>query len=441
MPINTRRDFFKSAALAGTAAVFVPYFSPQKAFSAKSPNDRFVIGCIGTGNMGMGDAREHVRYGDIVAVCDVDETHALNAMNHDNIGKGKADLCKDYRKLLERNDIDVVSIATPDHWHTKIAIEALAAGKHVFCQKPLTLTIAENRLIREAARKYNRVFQVGTQQRDDKDRFLRAIRMIRHGLLGKIKNIVAGINQGPVGGESPVEEPPATLDWDFWLGQAPEVPYRTKRCHGTFRYWYDYSGGMLTDWGAHHVDIAQWAIGCDSEGTGPIEINGTDAQHPVPLKDGYPTLDDRFNTSNDFDIVCRYANGVTLHVESRGDNGIMFEGEKGRIFVNRGKITGEPIEQNWDQDLHDSDYVDLFKGKPVESHKANFYRCIQEGGLPVSDVFSHVQTMNTCHLCWIAARLGRKINWDPVAEKITGDDQAQAFLKRKQRKGFEIKVV
>ena len=212
-----------------------------------------------------------------------------------------------------------------------------------------------------------------------------------------------------------------------------------KRCHYEFRWWYEYSGGKFTDWGAHHVDVATWAIGHDKEGMGPVEIDGADAKHPVPFKDGYPTVDNCYNTSHDFAIKVKYANGIEMIVDSRSDNGVLFEGTKGRIFVNREKITGKPIEENWDKDQYGAeDLKRLYKGKVYEGHKENFYRCIREGGLTVSDVFSHVQAMNTCHLCAIAARLGRTIRWDPKAEKIMGDDQAAAFFARTPRPGFEI---
>ena len=225
----------------------------------------------------------------------------------------------------------------------------------------------------------------------------------------------------------------------MWLGQAPKVDYRKKRCHYEFRWWYEYSGGKFTDWGAHHVDIASWAIDQLGEGQGPVEIDGTDAHHPVEYKDGYPLVDDCYNTSHDFSVKCQFDNGIVMDVTSRGDNGIIFEGTKGRIFVNRGKITGTPIEENWDKDqFTDEDVVKLYKGKPFEGHKNNFYRCIAEGGLPVSDVFSHVQTMATCHLSAIAARLGRVIKWDPKSEQIVGDELAATFFSRQRRKGFEI---
>ncbi len=435
----SRRDFLKQGTIAGAAAA--AYFpSSQKAFANQSANDRPRIGCIGTGSMGKGDAAAHARFGDIVAVCDVDERHMLQAKNADNIGKGKADGYGDYRKLLERKDIDVISCVTTDHWHTKVCVEALEAGKHVFCQKPLTLTLEENQLIRAACKKHPElVFIVGTQQRSDRGRFLRAVNMVQKGLLGEIKNVTVGINGSPTGGPFPVAEVPKELNWEMWLGQAPLVDYRERRCHYEFRWWYEYSGGKFTDWGAHHVDIATWALGEDEYGDGPTEIDGTDAKHPVEFVDGMPTVDDSYNTSHDFSVKCKYPSGVIVDVTSRGENGILFEGTEGRMFVNRGKITGTPVEENWDEGkFTDEDVERLYKGKPFEGHKDNFYRCIREGGLPVSDVYTHLQTMNTCHLTSIAARLGRPIKWDAKTETIVDDSQAASLAAREQRKGYEI---
>ena len=322
----------------------------------------------------------------------------------------------------------------------KIAIEALQAGKHVFCQKPLSLTLEENQLCRNAAEKFpKQVFFIGTQQRSQKDQFLRAVNMVHKGLLGPIKKVTVGINGAPTGGPFPVADVPKELDWDMWQGQATAVPFREKRCHYEFRWWYEYSGGKFTDWGAHHVDIAQWALQEDSKGKGPTSIDGTDVKHPVPYKDGFTTVDDCYNTAHDFAVVCKFPSGVEMVIDSRSDNGVLFEGEKGRMFVNREKCTGKPIEENWDKDqFTDADVQKLYKGKPFEGHKQNFYRCIREGGLPVSDVYSHVVAMNTCHLASIAGRLGRTIKWDPAAEKIVGDEQAATFAARTPRKGFEI---
>ena len=440
MSKTTRRGFCTDAAKI-TALASAAYFPwTEKTFANDSKNDRPLIGGIGLGGMGSGDCRNHSKFGDIVAIADVDANHAERAKNDPKIGKGKATVFSDYRKLLERNDIDVVSIATPDHWHVKIAIEALQAGKHVFCQKPLTLTLEENQLIRNACRKYpEQIFFIGTQQRSDHNKFLRAINMVQKGLLGEIKHIKVGINGGSVAKPFQKSNPPAHLNWDQWLGQAPMVDYIPQRCHGNFRWWYEYSGGKFTDWGAHHVDIALWAIQQNVEGAGPISIDGSDANHPVPFKDGYPTVDTTFNTAHDYNVVCKFENGIQMDIESRGDNGILFTGSKGKLFVNRGKITGTPIEEGWDKGKFDeSDLVRLYKGKPAEGHKTNFYRCISEGGLPISDVFTHVQAMSTCHLAAIAARFGREIKWDPKAEKIVGDDQAAALFGRTQREGYEI---
>lgn len=435
---SKRRDFLKASAVAAGA---IPYFSWNKpAFANQAANDRPKIGCIGVGSMGTGDARGHAGFGDIVAVCDVDSNHADRAKNDEKIGKGKADAYKDYRKVLERDDIDVVSVVTPDHWHVKIAIEALEAGKHVFCQKPLTLTLEENQLIRKACDKHSdKIFFVGTQQRSDRGKFLRAVNMVQKGLLGDIKHITVGINGGDVGGPFKKEAAPDNLDWEMWQGQTELVDYIKQRCHYQFRWWYEYSGGKFTDWGAHHVDIATWAINQNGKGMGPVEIDGTDSKHPVPYEHGYATSDDSYNTAHDYSVKCKFDNGIVMDVTSRGDNGILFEGTKGRMFVNRGKITGKPIDENWDKDQYsDEDVINLYKGKQHEGHKHNFYRCIREGGLPVSDAYTHIQAMATCHLSAIAARLGRVIKWNPKTETIEGDEEAATFFARSRREGYDI---
>ena len=207
--------------------------------------------------------------------------------------------------------------------------------------------------------------------------------MVQKGLLGDIKKITVGIDGGDVGGPFPKTIHRPTSIGMSWLGQAPKVDYIDKRCHYQFRWWYEYSGGKFTDWGAHHVDIATWAFETGQEGMGPIEFDGTDAKHPVPFKDGYATVDDCYNTAHDYAVKCKFASGIEMTITSRGDNGILFEGTKGRIFVNRGKITGKPIEEKWDEGkFTDDDLVRLYQGKKFEGHKENFYRCVLEGGLP-----------------------------------------------------------
>jgi predicted dehydrogenase len=443
MSQSSRRNFLKRSAQTTAAVASVPYWSWSENTLAANSQDRMKIGCIGLGGMGTGDAHDHNRYGDIVAVCDVDANHRERARNDERIGKGKAESFEDYRKVLDNKEIEVVSIVTPDHWHTKIAIEALQAGKHVFCQKPLTLTLAENLAIRAACKANPKlVFFIGTQQRSDRRLFMRAVNLVHQGLLGDIKKITCGINGSPTGGPFAKAAPPANLNWDMWLGQAPKVDYIQQRCHNDFRWWYEYSGGKFTDWGAHHIDIALWATKMTEQGSGPVEVDGTDCKHPVEMKDGQTLADDRFNTSNDFNIIHTFANGMEIHVTSRGDNGLLIEGSKGRIFVNRERITGKPIEEQWDKEVYGDEQLQaLYKGKPHEGHKANFYRCIREGGLPVSDVYSHLQTMNLCHLSAISGRLARKIRWNAATEKIEGDELAASMQARAQRAGFEIPKV
>ncbi len=437
---RNRRAFLHQSTATAAALAAVPYWATSVSARPIASEDRLNIGCIGLGGMGTGDAQDHSRFGDVVVLCDVDANHRERARVHDRIGKGKADAVEDYRRVLDRKDIQVVSIVTPDHWHTKIAIEALQAGKHVFCQKPLTLTLAENIAIRAACKQHPElVFFVGTQQRSDRDRFMRAVNMAQKGLLGDIQKITCGINGSPTGGPFAKGQSPSQLNWEMWLGQAPKVDYIQQRCHNDFRWWYEYSGGKFTDWGAHHIDIAIWAAGLTEPGTGPTQIDGSDCNHPIEFKDGNPLVDDCFNTAHDFNIVHSFANGMEIHVTSRGDNGVLIEGTKGRIFVNRERITGKPIEEKWDKDVYgDAETSALYKGKPYEGHKANFYRCIREGGLPVSDVYSHLQTMNMCHLSSIAGRLKRAIRWNAATEAIEGDAIAAAMQSRAQRAGFEL---
>lgn len=443
MSVSSRRSFLKDSVFSASAFVAPLFAWSPGTFANRSPNDRPRLAQVGLGGQGQFDSRKHQEYADILMCCDVDGGRAGKAIGDETIGRRKAIACTDYRQILDRKDIEIVSIATTDHWHVKIAIEALQAGKHVYCQKPLTLTLEENQLIRRACRKYSdQTFFVGTQQRSDRDRFLRAVNMVQKGLLGDVHTVTVSIGGGDVGGPFQKADVPRELNWERWLGQAPLVDYRPERCHHNFRWWYEYSGGRFTDWGAHHVDIALWALDRNGEGQGPVAFDGADAAHPIPLEHGYPTRDDSYNTSHDYSVVTTFEDGTRMIVTSRGDNGILFEGARGRMFVNRNRITGKPVEENWD-DGHftEDDVARLYKGKPYDDHRGNFYRCIAEGGLPVSDVYSHLQTMASCHLSAIAARLNRRIEWNPKSEEIIGDTEAASFFAREKRKGYEIPEV
>ncbi|HVW01077.1 MAG TPA: Gfo/Idh/MocA family oxidoreductase [Planctomycetaceae bacterium] len=440
MARQTRREFLQITTAAAAGAT-MPLWLPNTrtlADEAKSPNERLRIGCIGNGGMGTGDASAIAHYGDILAFCDVDKEHSRRL--NEKLREGKADTYEDYRKLLDRKDIDAVTISTPDHWHTRIALAALRAGKDIYCQKPLTLTIAEGKLLRQVVKETGRVMQVGTQQRSE-DGFLTAVALVQQGRIGKVNRITVAIGGAPKGGPFPKTDPPAELNWEMWLGQAPLVAYIKQRSHNDFRWWYEYSGGKMTDWGAHHVDIAQWAIGMEKSGPQTIEV--VEAVHPEPLKGGYPTVDDCFNTATAFNVKATFANGTEMFIRDDAkdlgfDNGVMFEGEKGRFFVNRGKITGAPVEDLKQNPIPEDVFTALRKGKKRDSHMGNFIACIKDRGTPISDVDSHHRDLTTCHLANIAMRLGRNLKWNPETEQIIGDDEANSWQQREQRSGYEV---
>jgi predicted dehydrogenase len=438
---SSRRRFLKSSAILSTASLLRPHVSASEwtmLDTTKSANERPRIGCIGQGGMGRGDATAAARYGDIVAVCDVDRAHAEAARQDPKRGKGKAEIYEDYRKLLDRKDIDVVTISTPDHWHVRIAIAALKAGKDIYCQKPLTLTIDEGKVLSQVLKSTNRVFQVGTQQRsEDRNMFLTAVAMVQNGRIGKVKRAICAIGAGDTTDKHFAKtNPPAGLNWELWQGQAPNVEYIKERCHGTFRWWYEYSGGKLTDWGAHHVDIAQWALGYDHGGPETVEV--VSATLPVPFKNGYPTVDDQFNTVKNFMVRNTFANGTEILIRDDTENGIVFEGDKGSFFVSRGGWHGAAVDELKTNPIDEKILVALRKGKRLSSHMANFMECCRDRSTPVSDVYSHHRALTTCHLANIAIRIGRKLKWDPVREEIVGDSEANSWQKREQRKGYEV---
>ncbi len=436
---HNRRRFLKTT-MVMTAGGLVPLGTVHRAYGFLAANDRPQIGQIGCGGQGNGITSSASRFGDVVAVCDVDRQHAEKAKA--NQGKGKAEIYEDYRKLLERSDIDVVTIGTPDHWHTKIAIEAMQAGKDVYCEKPLTLTIEEGQLLCKVVRETKKVFQVGTQQRSHGE-FAKAAAMCRNGRLGKIQKILVAIGGGDKGGPFKNEKAPSQLNWDVWLGQTPKVEYIKERCHYQFRWWYEYSGGKMTDWGAHHVDVAHWML--DAKDTSPVSFEGSSVEHPVPLKNGYPTEDDRYNTATAFRVAARFANGVELIITNKidelgakHDNGVLVIGDKGRIFVDRSKLVGAPVNALKDNPLPEDAIAKVLSGQAHGDHMRNFFECLKSRKDPISDVYSHHRAITTCHLANICIRLGRQITWDPVKEQITGDEEAAKWVRREQRKGYEI---
>ncbi len=455
---QTRRDFLKTTTAAAAGAVLPYWFTSasSRAFGYQSPNERPVLGCIGTGDRWKQVVPGAMEFADCVAVCDVDALHLDEGRDLVKQRQGRKGLDRnvamyeDYRELLDHPGIDVVTVITPDHWHSKISIEAMRAGKDIYCEKPLTLTVLEGKQIIKVLEETGRVFQVGTQQRSEMGlRFLQAIAMIRDGRIGEVKKAICDIGGSTDSGEIPVADVPRGLNWEMWLGQAPLVDYRFKpgghwglsRCHYEFRWWYEYSGGKMTDWGAHHVDIAQWAIGQNGDGQGPVSFEGT-AEHPVPFENGWPTQNDRYNAATKFDVTVMFPNGVEMHIVSNSadGNGILFEGTTGRFHVSRDRLKGKPVEDLASSPLPEGAIQAVYGGKEPGNHMRNFMDCVKSREKPISDVWSHHRAMTTCHLANIAIRLGRRFEWDPAAQRIVGDDEANKWQTREQRKGYEIDV-
>ncbi len=446
-----RRKFLKSASAATAAGFFLGTHGAVR--GQDSPNERPVFATIGLRNQGALITSKTYKYADFAALADVDSKVLGTNIEKTGEAQGKKpDAYGDYRKVLERKDIDAVMIATPDHWHTKIAVEAMLAGKDVYCEKPLTLTIAEGKLIEKVVKETGRVFQVGTMQRTECEQlFLQAVALVRNGRIGKVTRVTCGIEAFEPSPVIPVVDVPQELDWDVWLGPAPKVEYRAlpemregygggvplySNCHYSFRNWHEYSGGKLTDWGAHHVDIACWALGVTD--TGPSKVTPLEFVLPVPYKDGHPTVHDQYNIATSYKIKADMPGDVELIITSSGDNGILFEGTKGRFFVNRGKIVGKPIEKLATNPLPEGAINEIYGGPVCENHSDNFVQAIKSRKQPISDVWSHNRMLEICHLANIAMRLDREVKWDPTQREIIGDPQANAFLSRENRQGFAI---
>jgi len=433
----SRRGFLSSTAAIAAAIHANPlgWHSARAADDLANPpgkNQRLGVGCIGLRYQGSVIANKAQLYGDIVAVCDVDKNVRDQAKA--SFGSTPRDF-EDYQDLLARKDVDVITIGSPDHWHTKMVIDACRAGKDVYCEKPLTLTIDEGKILRDVVKETGRIVQVGSWQRSD-SRFRLAVEMVRQGRIGNLRTVEVVLGKNATGGPFEPRKAPRHLNWNLWQGQTPEVPYLEERSHYTFRWWYEYSGGQMTDWGAHHIDIAQWAI--DSL---PVSIEG---------KAKFPEVVNGYNVALDFNVTYRYENGVTMTVSDQGRNGILFTGDAGRIFVNRENVTGKPVEDlasspltRDDLKVYDFDNHDrperAGKLDAIINHMGNFFDCVNERRQPISNIESQHRSVSTCHLGNICMRLGRSLDWNPKLEQFAGDAEADAMLKREQRAGFEIR--
>ncbi len=418
------------------------------AVAAKAaPSDRVTLGVIGTGNQGIGDLRGFLRDErvQVVAVCDVNREspgyweggiggrEPARQFVEWNYGRERKSgtwrgcaAYEDFRQLLARPDIDAVLIALPDHWHSIPVIAAAKAGKDIYGEKPLALTIGEGRAMVNAVKKYNRVFQCGSQQKSDV-RFRKACEIVRNGRIGKLQRVIVGLPGGTpdFGRTQHRQEPepvPEGFNYDMWLGPAPEAPYAPGRCHVNFRWILDYSGGQLTDWGGHHPDIAHWGMG--------EELGG-----PIAIRNGQATWakEKLWNTATDFYFEAVYASGVVMVVSSRVRGGVTFEGSDGWVWVNRGAIEASPSTL-----LDYEPAANEIRLPQSPGHFRNFIDCVKSRREPVAPIEQAHRSITVAHLGNISLRLGRDLKWDPATEKCLNDDAANAMLLRPMRKPWSL---
>jgi predicted dehydrogenase len=437
-PDFSRRGFLKSTAAIAAASTLPRWFleenEAQAATPAPGPNDQPAIALIGCGGQGTYDAKNASRFGRVVAVCDVDESHLDRAQNT----WPDARRYTDFRKVMERDDIHGIVCGTVDHWHTLVSMAAVRSGKDIYCEKPLTLAIDEGKHLIKAVRDNKRILQTGSQQRSDKN-FRLACELVRNGRIGKLQHINVWLPDGPRGGPFPARPVPSVLNWDVWRGQTPAVEYVKERCHGSFRYWWTYSGGTMTDWGAHHNDIALWGLGLDHGG--PVEIEAKPLIEMIP---------GGFTAYSEYDVEYKYANGVThtCHstaadspsgsvIDKNGQrHGVRFQGTDGWIWVTRGNIQAshpelltEPLGSN---------AIRLYESN---DHMKNFFDCMRSRKDPICAVEIGHRSASVCHLGVIALRLGRKLRWNPEKEHFVGDDDANLWVKRNMRKGYGYEYI
>mgnify|MGYP001002335990 CR=1 FL=1 len=444
----------------------------------KSANGKLNFLAIGVRGRGGAIAIGARALGRVVACCDVDRTSIDKFFGQlEKVQPERPTVCVDYREALARKDIDAVTIGTPDHWHAKMIVDAIRAGKHVYVEKPMTLTIAEGEAVCRAVKEGGRVVQVGTQQRSEYDGiFLKAVALARLGKFGP--KITATVKVPPRYGKPgppfPFVDVPASLDWERWQGPAPRSKYCPQRCHGSWRMWLETGCGPLTDWGVHHVDIAIWAINPPADAV--VEVTGTgtfphgrEASRDTLLgRRPFDLLPNAFSTVTDYEALVRFPGGHELRIDGRErpgqqgkpPNGLELSGEAGAVWVSRqGKDHGisGPVIERAEADEKGRERIreammGLYKGKVPRwaqaekvlgdivptAHMDNFVACIKSGGEPVSDVWSHHRSNTVCQLAHIAMLVGRPIRWDFGKNTIIGDDEAAALLRRETRPGYEL---
>ena len=422
----TRRHFVRTAAAAAVAA---PTIIPAHVLGKDAPSNKITIGFIGTGGHGTGwNLPHYLDQGDakILAVCDVDTgrmNHAKGIVDQ-NYGNKDCGTAKDFREILARDDIDAVMISTPDHWHTLMSLMAIRAGKDVQCEKP-TLTIDEGKILTDAVRKHEKVFQTSTEDRGVPV-YHRMAELVRNGRIGKLQRIEVILPKQPGEPGDPTPQPvPEGLDYDMWLGPAPKAPYTKDRVLFNFRWISDYSGGIICDWGAHLFDTAQWAN--DTERSGPVEVVGTGSRWEGGL----------YDTVKDYDVTYRYANGVTMTCKP-GNPSIKFIGSDGWVGNNGWRAELEASNKEILESVIGDDEIKLFTN-PAGEHR-NFLDCVKSRKDPYFPVDIGHRVSTVCHLANIAIDRGVKLAWDPVKQEFVGDDAANAMRKVRPGRG-EWKIV
>lgn len=427
-PGISRRQFLSNSMVATAAVAAFPYVMTRPVFGAEG-TEGIRLGVIGTGNQGRGHLNQELVFKNVVAICDVDDKMLAEGRKRiEDKTKRTPATYKDYRKMLEKENLDAVLICTPDHWHALQTIYACAAGKHVYVEKPMALTISETQLMLKAARKYNVVVQNGSMQRSMSG-FREACEYVRNEYLGEVKMVrvgLPGVNYNQP--FRPNTNPPPELDYDMWLGPAPWRPYNQNHVHYNFRFFWDFAGGQMANWGAHHLDIAQWGLGMDE--SGPVQISARCEYDPQK----------RYEVPSWFEIDYRYANGARIICGQSQRDGTTFEGQDGTLWVNRGKIQcsvkgvlGSPLKED---DLH------LYKST---NHHQDWYNCILAGPdadgkykKPICDVEIGHHSTTVCNLGSIACRTGRTIKWDPVKEEIIDDKEAAWYLGYEYRAPWKL---
>lgn len=443
----TRRDFLK--ATAATSAIAVPYFAPASVFGATAPSNRITLACIGVGNQGFPNMKRFLAHDDcqVVAVCDVNRgSHGYKEEKHfygrepakkeveKHYGKNRpsgnykgCEAYRDYRDVLAREDVDAVMIVTPDHWHSIMTVAAAEAGKDIYCEKPLGLTIADQQAMVKAVRKHNRILQTGNHERSNPN-VRAACELVRSGAIGKVKRVITNVGRHNKVGPGPGWEPmpvPDGFDYDMWLGPAPEAPYHKDRCLYRFRFHSDYAGGQLTNFGAHSNDMAQWGLGMDD--SGPVKVEHVYADF---LPEG-----SLFNAATHIHVRYTYADGTVLECRTADPSvRCIFEGTEGVIRVdNKGQnFATFPESIKLDSSAN---YPKAYASN--DDHQRNFLDCVKTRDEPNAPVEIGHRTASVCHIGNIAIALKAKLKWDPEKEQFEGSDEANELLSRKVRTSWQ----